>query len=127
MKTVFVSIATVVTISVMAAVHWSSDAIINALKQGDADKLSTYFDTFIDIKLPEKEEIKNVSKNQATIAIKSFFETAAIKGFEVTSQRELGGTKYMTGKLTSNGKTYNITLMMKSKGDEVTIITIRIG
>ena len=127
MKTVFVSIATVVTISVMAAVHWSSDAIINALKQGDADKLSAYFDTFIDIKLPEKEEIKNVSKNQATIAIKSFFETAAIKGFEVTSQRELGGTKYMTGKLTSNGKTYNITLMMKSKGDEVTIITIRIG
>jgi uncharacterized protein (DUF2147 family) len=111
----------------MAAVHWSSDAIINALKQGDADKLSTYFDTFIDIKLPEKEEIKNVSKNQATIAIKSFFETAAIKGFEVTSQRELGGTKYMTGKLTSNGKTYNITLMMKSKGDEVAIITIRIG
>ncbi|MFN4007128.1 MAG: DUF4783 domain-containing protein [Chitinophagaceae bacterium] len=127
MKTVFVSIVTVVTMSVMAAVHWSSDAIINALKQGDAEKLSTYFDTFIDIKLPEKEEIKNVSKNQASIAIKSFFETAAIKGFEVTSQRELGGTKYMTGKLIGNGKTYNITLMMKSKGDEVAIITIRIG
>ncbi|MBX7263423.1 MAG: hypothetical protein K1X46_05125, partial [Chitinophagaceae bacterium] len=36
--------------------------IIKALKSGSAEQIATYFDSFIDLKLPEKDEIKNMGK-----------------------------------------------------------------
>ncbi|MFZ1798225.1 MAG: DUF4783 domain-containing protein [Chitinophagaceae bacterium] len=105
----------------------TGDDIAKTLKQGNADEFANYFDGFVDLKLPEKEEIKNVGKNQATITIKSFFTDEGIKGFDKTSDRELSGTKYMTGKLTGKNKTYNITIMMKKEGDSFAIITVRIN
>ncbi len=104
-----------------------STEIVNALKQGNAEQFSKYFDNILDIKLPEKDEIKNVGKNQATITLKNFFEDNNVKGFDVTSERELGGTMYMTGKLQGASKNYNLTLMIKNKSDKLAIITIRIS
>lgn len=109
------------------AVSGDPESIISALKQGNAEQLSQFFDNILDIKLPEKDEIKNVGKNQAGITLKNFFSENRVKGFELTSQREMGGTMYMTGKLQASGKSYNITLMMKSKGDKTSIITVRIN
>lgn len=105
----------------------TGDDIAKTLKQGNADAFANYFDAFVDLKLPEKDEIKNVGKNQATITIKSFFADEGIKGFNKTSERELSGTMYMTGKLTGKNKAYNITIMMKKKADSFAIITIRIN
>ena len=51
-----------------------SDKIIAALQNGNAAQFSSYFDNFLDIKLPEKDELKNVGKTQATITIKNFFD-----------------------------------------------------
>lgn len=104
-----------------------SDNIVNALKQGSASQLSNYFDSFIDLKLPEKDEIKNVGRTQAGITVKTFFDENSVKGFDLTSQREMGGTKYITGKLQGGLKAYNITMLMKAKGDKLSIITIRIN
>ena len=104
-----------------------SDNIVNALKQGNASQFSNYFDNFIDLKLPEKDEIKNIGRTQASITVKSFFEENEVKGFDVTSQREMSGTKYITGKLQGGAKAYNITMLMKAKGDKLSIITIRIN
>lgn len=103
------------------------DKIINALNGGNAAQFSAYFDNFLDIKLPEKDEIKNVGKTQATITIKSFFDESNINGFEKTSQREMGGTMYLTGKLKGSSKSYNITLLMKDRGDKLSIISIRVS
>lgn len=104
-----------------------SDGIIKALKAANAEQLATFFDSFIDLKLPEKDEVKNMGKNQAGIALKAFFADNGIKGFELTSQREMGGTMYMAGKLKNAGKGFNITLMMKKSDDKQGIITIRIN
>lgn len=104
-----------------------SDGVIKALKAANAEQLATFFDSFIDLKLPEKDEVKNMGKNQATIALKAFFADNGIKGFELTSQREIGGTMYMAGKLKNAGKGFNITLMMKKSDDKQGIITIRIN
>lgn len=104
-----------------------SDKIINALNQGNASQFSAYFDNFLDIKLPEKDEIKNVGKTQAAITIKSFFDDIELNGFEKTSQREMGGTMYLTGKLKGKSSTYNITLLMKDRGDKLSIISIRVS
>ena len=73
MKKMMVLMAVVLSLSSFF-VAGDSDKIINALNQGNAGQFSAYFDNFLDIKLPEKDEIKNVGKTQAAITIKSFFD-----------------------------------------------------
>lgn len=101
--------------------------IVNALKRGDANEVASYFDNLIDLKLPEKDELKNVSKNQASITLKEFFDQNRVTGFDLTSQRELSGTMYITGKLATSAKNYGITVLMKARGDKIYIITVRIS
>ncbi|HEU0228333.1 MAG TPA: DUF4783 domain-containing protein [Arachidicoccus soli] len=101
--------------------------IISALKKGDATEVSKHFDSFVDIKLPNKEEVKNVSKNQATVTLKDFYSEQNISGFELISQREMGGTGYLAGKLKSDSHEYNITLMVKTKNNDTSIVSVRIN
>lgn len=50
-----------------------ANAIVNALKSGNAEQFADYFDKILDIKFPEKDEVKSIGKNQAGIALRSFF------------------------------------------------------
>lgn len=126
MKSVLAIFAMLFTVSAFANAQ-NKDGIIDALKQGNAAKFSSYLDEFVDIKLPQKDEIKNVSKTQAAITVKSFFDENSISGFDLTSQRELGGTMYITGKLHGNGRDYNLTIMLKNKDSDAAVITVRIN
>ncbi len=101
--------------------------VINALKSGSADQVSNYFDKILDIKFPDKEEIKSIGKNQAGIALKSFFDSNNISSFELSSQREMGGTMYIAGKLTNGGEGYKLSMMLKYKEGKPQIITVRIN
>jgi hypothetical protein len=103
------------------------DNVVKALKTANAVQISGYFDRILDIKFPDKDEIKSIGKNQAGIAFKSFFDENNISGFDLTSQRELGGTMYITGKLLNKDKGYNLTLMLKNKDGRPQIITVRIN
>lgn len=105
----------------------NSDAVVNALKEGSAAKFSSYFSTNLDVKLPQKEEMKNVTKADAASAVSDFFSSTRINDFEVSSQRELGGTMYITGKLKGASQNYNITVMLKNKDNDLMIITVRIN
>ncbi|MEJ7680094.1 MAG: DUF4783 domain-containing protein [Segetibacter sp.] len=104
-----------------------ANGIVTALKSGNADKVSDYFDKILDIKFPDKDEIKSIGKNQAGIALKSFFDNNNIKGFELSSQREMGGTMYIAGKLTNGGDGYKLSMMMRTKEGHTQIITVRIS
>jgi hypothetical protein len=101
--------------------------VVNALRAGSADQVSNYFDKILDIKFPEKEEIKSIGRNQAGIALKSFFDSNSINGFELSSQREMGGTMYIAGKLTNGGEGYKLSMMLKYKEGKPQIITVRIN
>ncbi|MDB5192643.1 MAG: hypothetical protein JWQ96_2206 [Segetibacter sp.] len=101
--------------------------IVNALKSGNADQVSNYFDKILDIKLPVKDEIKSIGKNQAGIALKTFFNDNNIKGFELSSQREMSGTMYIAGKLTNDGAGYQLSMMLRYKEGKPQIVTIRIS
>jgi hypothetical protein len=101
--------------------------IVNALKNANAETVSSYFDSYIDLTLPGKEEVKNIGKNQAGIALRSFFNEAGIHGFELTSQREAGTTMYMAGKLNGKSRDYNITLLLRNKDGRHQIISVRIN
>ncbi len=112
--------------TVLFSFRLQSDDVIKAFQDANAEQVAQHFDSFVDLKLPDKDEIKNMGKNQATIALKSFFEDNKISGFDVASQREMGGTRYIAGKLKNSGKGYNITIMLKKQGDKYQIMTVRI-
>ena len=124
MKKVFLFIGLMIGLVSFAQ---DADAIANTLKTADAARLSGYFDDFIDIKLLDKPEVKNMGRNQAAITLKSFFSENRINGFDKTSQRDMSGTMYLTGKLQNGSKGYNITIMMKMKDAKWQIITLRIS
>lgn len=123
MKKIFLFVGLLIGITSFA----QDDAITNTLKSADATRLSGYFDDFIDIKLLDKPEVKNMGRNQAAITLKSFFTENGITGFDKTSQRDMSGTMYLTGKLLNSTKGYNITIMMKMKDAKWQIITLRIS
>ena len=100
--------------------------ILAALKQGNSEAFSKYFDNIVDVKLPEKDEIKSIGKTQASVTMKSFFDENNIKGFDLLSQRELGDIMYVAGKL-QGSKSYNLTIMLKGSGSNVVITNIRIN
>lgn len=124
MKKIFTILALILTVSVFAQ---NSDAVVGALKSGDATKLSAYFDNTVDVKLPKQNEQQNVSKADAATTIKSFFSSNGVSSFELISQREMSGTMYIAGKLKSSAGDYNITVMLKNKNNQDMIITVRIN
>ena len=104
-----------------------TNAIIQALKNGNASEASKYFDDYVDMKLLDRPEVKNIGRTQAGITLKNFFEENGITGFEKISDREIGNTMYMTGKLQNGGKGYAITILLKLKDGKHQIITVRIN
>lgn len=104
-----------------------TNSIINALKSGNPEQVSDHFDKILDLKFPEKDEIKSIGRNQAGIAFKTFFNDNDIKGFELSSQREMGGTMYIAGKLLNDTDGYKLSMMLKYKDGKPQIITVRIS
>ena len=126
MKKILIALAFLVGgISVNAQTE--NEAIISSLKANNIEALAQYFDEFIDLKLLDKDEVKNISKNQATIALKSFYSENGIKGFDKVSEGGKGTLAYLIGKLTTANKSYNITIQLKQKNGKSEIITIRIS
>jgi len=123
------SIITLISFFTMSFVlnNTPADEIIHAFKASNTSEISSYFDNLIDFTLPAKDEIKNVSKNQAAVILKSFYSDNNIAGFELTSQREAGSTMYIAGKITGKVKSYNITILMKNKEGKHVITSIRIN
>jgi hypothetical protein len=107
--------------------HPEANSLVAALKQGNAVEVSRYFDDIIDMKLPEKEEIKNIGKTQAGITLKIFFEEAGISGFDKTNERSTEGTMYINGKLYGSSKDYSLTMMLRNKSGKFYIVTFRVN
>ncbi|MBL0884628.1 MAG: DUF4783 domain-containing protein [Chitinophagaceae bacterium] len=126
MKSVFLLISLTFMLTSFSAMA-QTEEIVGSLKSANAEKVASHFDDFIDMKLLEKDEIKNMGKSQATILLKKFFTDNRIQGFEKISERAIGTTRYMTGKLLNPEKGYNITIMFKQKETEYQIVTIRIN
>ncbi len=104
-----------------------TEQIIQALKTGNASLIAYHFDSYIDLTLPGKDEIKNIGKNQAGITLKTFFDENGVRGFDLTSQREAGSTMYMAGKLIAKNKSYNLTVLLKNKDGKHQITSVRIN
>jgi hypothetical protein len=124
MKKFFTIVGLLFSVTIFAQ---EGNAVIDALKGGDAAKFTSYFAPKVDIKLPNKDEMANVDKAEGASAVKGFFADNNINGFDATSQREMGGTMYITGKLKNGNTSYNITVMLKNKEGSMSVITVRIN
>ena len=111
----------------IASFAQTGDDVVNALKEGSTSKFTGYFGNSVDVKLPQKNEMKNVSKADASSAVSGFFSSNKINTFEVTSQREMSGTMYIAGKLKGASQDYNLTVMLKGSGNSLAVITVRIS
>ncbi|MBV9961774.1 MAG: DUF4783 domain-containing protein [Parafilimonas sp.] len=120
MKKVFTIISILFSVSLFAQ---NGDGVLSALKEGNAAKFGNFFSSKVDVKFPQKTELKGLSREDASSAVSSFFSSNNISGFDVTSQREMDGTMYIAGKLKNNAQGYNLTVMLKNGS----VITVRIS
>lgn len=123
MKKLLTIVGFFLTVSVFAQ---PANDVANALTTGDVAKFTSYFSNSNSITLPQKAEVKDLSKAEASALIHDFFSKNNVTGFQRFSDaRELNGMTYIAGKLKGT-KEYNITVVLKSSGDNMAIITVRI-
>ncbi len=92
------------------------DSVVIALKSGNANLLSRFFDSRVDISLPDKSD--NYSRSQAEMVMKDFFVSNGVVSFELKHRGENNGGKYCIGVLMTKNGGYRTTLFMKQKGDK---------
>jgi Domain of unknown function (DUF4783) len=99
------------------------DAVATAIRLGNVNQLSPFFDVRVDISLPDKSD--NYSKTQAEMVIGDFFNTNGVQNFRITQQGESGGTFFCAGILQTRAGNYRTTLFFKHKGDKHLLQEIR--
>jgi len=102
----------------------ATDVINNALKSGDAAKLSEHFNSTLDISLPDTDQ--TLSKSHATQVMKSFFKDNPAKSYLVNhtgSSRE--ATKYIIGTYKSGSKTFKTYVLLKENEGKYLIVQLQ--
>ena len=99
-----------------SATGMEMEDIVVALKSGNATNLSRYFDTRIDLTLPNKSD--NYSRTQAEMILRDFFSNNGVRNFEIKYKGENNGSRYCVGTLKTKGGDYRTRLFIKSKGDK---------
>ena len=102
----------------------SLDAVIGALRAGNAAAMAKFFDQTVEISLPESSN--SYSKSQAELVLRDFFSTHPVKGFEIIHKGEKAGSNYCIGTLQTKTGNYRTTVFMKQKGDGQVIQELRI-
>ena len=90
--------------------------VVVALKSGNATNLSRYFDSRIDLTLPDKSD--NYSRTQAEMILRNFFINAAVRNFEIKYKGDNNGARYCIGTLKTKSGDYRTRLFMKNRGDK---------
>jgi hypothetical protein len=101
----------------------SLDDVVNAMKTGNTAQIIKYFDNTIEITMPDKSN--SYSKSQAELVLKDFFNTNAVKTFEVIHKGENAGSQYCIGTLITKSGSFRTTIFMKQKGERQLLQEIR--
>lgn len=98
------------------APSYSIEQVLVALRTGNATELSKYFDSRVDISLPNKSD--NYSRNQAEMILKDFFASNEVKNFVVKHKGENNGSQFCIGSLQTRNGNFRTKLYMKQKGGQ---------
>ncbi len=99
------------------------DAVVTAIRAGNVNRLSPFFDSRVDISLPDKSD--TYSRSQAEMVIGDFFSTNIVQNFKVTQQGESGGSFFCAGLLVTRSGNFRTTLFFKQKGEKHFLQEIR--
>ena len=99
------------------------DVVVTAIRSGNVTQLSPFFDSRVDISLPDKSD--TYSKTQAEMVIGDFFNTTGVENFKISQQGESGGIFFCAGILQTHAGRYRTTLFFKHTGDRHFLQEIR--
>ncbi|CAN5746194.1 hypothetical protein BH11BAC3_BH11BAC3_12520 [soil metagenome] len=99
------------------------DDVIAAMKSGNSGQVSKYFDSSVEISMPDKSN--SYSKSQAELVLKDFFQNNPVKGFEIIHKGENAGSQYCIGTLLTKNGSFRTTIFMKQKGDAQVLQELR--
>jgi len=100
------------------------ESILNAIKTGNADKLSEYFDNNVDLKILEKENI--YSKSQATILVKDFFKNNKPTNMDLSHEGGPENARFAICNLTTNQGKFRVYFLFKTINGKSVIQKFRI-
>ena len=124
MKSLLSSMLVVATVMMSSFAQPSTiDDVIGAIRTGDADELSKYFDDNIELTLPVKSD--SYSKAQAQVILKDFFGNNSVKGFELKHKGDSPGGHYCIGTLQTKSGSFRAHVFMKAKGSKEVVKEIR--
>jgi hypothetical protein len=101
------------------------DMIIRAIASGQINTVEHYLDRTVEVSLPTREE--TVTKEQAIVLLKAFFEKHSPKGFSEVHQGTSRGNDsiYYIGNLTTNAGDYRMYLLIYLNNGKPLIQEIR--
>ena len=124
MKSLLTSFLVIATVMMSSFAQPSTiDEVIGALRSGDADGLSKYFDENVELTLPVKSD--SYSKAQAQVIIKDFFGNNGVKGFELKHKGDSPGGHYCIGTLQTRSGNFRAHVFMKAKSGKEVVKEIR--
>ncbi|MBS1620086.1 MAG: DUF4783 domain-containing protein [Bacteroidetes bacterium] len=99
------------------------EGVIGALRSGNAEELSKFFDDNVELTLPDKSD--NYSKAQAVQILRDFFNINSVTSFEVKHKGDNGSGQYCIGTLQTKSGSFRTTVFMKLKGNKQVLKQIR--
>jgi hypothetical protein len=125
MKAIFTSllVALAIVLSSFGQNNTSIDEVIGALRSGNANELSRYFDDNVEVTVPVKSD--SYSKAQAQLILKDFFANNDVRGFELKHKGDSPGGHYCIGTLQTKSGNFRAHVFMKSKGDKELVKELR--
>ena len=84
------------------------------MAQGNADKLSAWFDDNLEIAVVS--QASSASKAQARQILRSFFESNSPRSFDISHTAGKDNMKYALGTLKAGGESYSVTIFVSHKG-----------
>lgn len=102
---------------------YNIDEVVSAIRTGNSAELAKYFDSRVDIALPDKSD--TYSKAQAEMIVRDFFSSKGVTGFEIKHKGENGGAQFCVGILKTRNAEYRTHLFMRQRGDRQLLQEIR--
>jgi len=124
MKALFASLMVVAAVTLSSfAQKGNIDAVISALRSGNATELSSYFEESVELTLPDQSD--SYSKAQAVLILKDFFSNNGVKSFDVKHKGDGGGGQFCVGTLQTRSGNFRTTVFMKMKNNREIVKEIR--
>ncbi len=111
------------TTSLSFTPSYTIDDVTGAMKSGNADVLSRYFDSMVDITLHDKSHA--YSRSQAEAIIRDFFKCYGVESFRVTHKGINNGAEYCVGELKTKHGVFQASAFMKSRSQKQVLQELR--